>query len=203
MPSATLRELLSSAAPDAWESEALLWPPDAFGLASFLLYISGSYLRVINDWPPDPDHSRWAERMRRLGNAWRKAAVGYSAPDEVRKIWEVVVSNADIPLSDLKAPHAYDSSTNVGKVVEALSEIVAIADEACLGIGIPGDDVRSDEFLKRGALLLYDNQPSGRFANWRMNYFWRRNLTVLRWRDDALLCWVRRVALEQSCQFAF
>jgi len=33
-------ELLSAAVPGAWVSEALLWPPDAFGLASFISFFN-------------------------------------------------------------------------------------------------------------------------------------------------------------------
>jgi hypothetical protein len=163
-----LEEVLAAAAPVAWEKDAIIWPPDAFGLAALILHVTGSYLRAINDWPPGQDRLGWTRRMRALGQEWRDLCVKYkrdrntivfgSAPPQIKKIWKTITSNASLPVSALRTPDVFDPNTPSGKVVQALLEILAAADEACLGIGIPGDDVATDKFLSMAGILLYGKE---------------------------------------------
>jgi hypothetical protein len=135
----TLGAALQSIAPKAWRNRILTWPPDAFGAAAFLLYETGAYLRVVEQWPRK-NRSTWTARMRKLGLTWRKMATRRKVPAEISKIWKKILSCSDRPLRSIRSASLMDSASPEGEAIDALLEILAAADEACSGIGLPSDN---------------------------------------------------------------
>ena len=131
------------------------WPPDAFAIAAYLLNSSGVYQRVIcNNWwtSVDPRHP---SALIALGKDWRAcAAGGRAAPMQVRRKWELLLGARSKRVHDLEKNR---------ELSRALFDIVAAADEACIGMGLPTPGVRrndpehalyarANELLSRGPL---------------------------------------------------
>jgi len=121
-----------------WRSPPV-WPPDAFGVCAYVLRKSGAYTAIAAGWPPSsaPGLS-WSKWINGIGLKWRDDSVRSNrVPPEVQAWWNVLVAGITTPLRDLGMP-AHRS------VAEALLQLSAAADEACEGIGMPGD--RTDLF---------------------------------------------------------
>lgn len=148
----TVGNLLRSVLPEALSDDtASRWPPDVFCLAASILKASGSYVHVLRKWPsefsvrPVSDAGSWAEWARRVGQLWRRASAepNAPAPDVVRSLWATVVEKDALPLAEVHGDSAFCC---------ALLELVALADEACAGVGI--SDASEDDFLRRAQSLL-------------------------------------------------
>jgi hypothetical protein len=115
--------------------DTIQWPPDGFACAASLLERSGSYLAVLSKWPPDtPGNQTWAKRMRAIGENWRNAAAGGQPPPlEVEDAWTHVLSSRAYQVQDLGA-----ETPEAEAIRNSLLTILAAADEACDGVGIPG-----------------------------------------------------------------
>ena len=123
------------------------WPPDCFALCLALLKRSGAYAQLLRDWPPSKDRtlSIWAARVRKLGEKWQRSQPK-DYPDDLEGEWQVVCQSFAIPLKELREQRA---------LCEALMKLVAVADEACEGVGAPKDQAREDDPLQDlGADLL-------------------------------------------------
>jgi hypothetical protein len=112
------------------------WPPDVFCLCASILQSSGAYSRVIDD----VDHKLKAEtskqrarRLRKAGLAWKNMYASNKQPKLVARLWAQVFEGRPTELGDLGS----DESSNVRN---ALLELLAIADEACAGLGIQNLD---------------------------------------------------------------
>jgi len=114
------------------------WPPDVFAVAAYVLHKSGAYCEVLEHWPPAagdlPDPiAQWSERIGGIGKAWRLAwASGKSPPDEVAHWWEKLLGACQRYLSDLRADK---------DLRECLAELMAAADAASVGLGIPSGEI--------------------------------------------------------------
>jgi hypothetical protein len=121
------------------------WPPDAFAAALSLLIRMDGYSHVVRRWPPKSTLANYVDEMRRIGSAWRrKAARSRPAPSEVEGWWKVAVNFNYLAVSKAR---------NETLLVDSLLQIVAAADEACVGVGIPSDDA-FDAFDQAAASLL-------------------------------------------------
>ena len=130
-----------------WEKDGHHWPPDAFAFCATALLRSGTYTRVVAKWPPNPgiatDQKMWASKIAKIGERWRLASRPSRIPKHVLKWWELIKKNKGTELHNLELPKN-------AKLVEALIQICAAADEASAGIGLSDrDDDGFDKKLSR------------------------------------------------------
>jgi hypothetical protein len=115
------------------------WPPDVFALCAGLLLRSGSYCKVLTDWPPDmvpPGGTKeaWANKMRELGLAWRHQCnlsddhADIQPPAEALGMWTLLRQRWEDPLGQLTGPRS-------ARLFATALQLLAIADEACFGMG--------------------------------------------------------------------
>ena len=145
---------------NSWDVPAppfLSWPPDAFGVAAWILSETGGYLEVLSKWSPDGlDRKAWIDRTKRAATKWRESSVAerpVSPPRIVLQLWGKVRA---------LAAKSVDSSQPNAKLSRALIELVALADEASVGAGLPGN---SDRFCTMAIFMLAEkladsSQPS-------------------------------------------
>ena len=138
----TIESLVEYLAPGALAQPVPCWPPDAFAICGAILHRSGCYTHVVTDWPPG-NEPVWDQGMKSLGRKWRDGYAVGRPPDDVQARWKIVVDGRTTALPDLH---------NRREICNALLEIVAAADEACDGVGIPGGSL--DEFENDAAELL-------------------------------------------------
>ncbi|MBL8297794.1 MAG: hypothetical protein JNN30_05530 [Rhodanobacteraceae bacterium] len=128
-----LKHLLGS----KWKSERLWeWPPDLFAVCAWLLEVSGGYVRVLEDWPPNSRPlEKWVARIEKIANEIRRSVIerhsgqpAFANLLRVPKLWRVVRKSAKTPVADIN---------KAKELSAALIELVAIADLACVGFGIP------------------------------------------------------------------
>ena len=142
-PQVTLRATVEFLCPGLTDLQTLVqWPPDTFAVAAYLLQRSGAYTQVVAQWPPDPPSGRdepWVTYIRKLGQRWRTACITRNRrpPAEIARGWAVVLVAGDTVLTEINRDPA---------LCAALVELLAAADEACEGAGIPDPANRSDGF---------------------------------------------------------
>jgi hypothetical protein len=131
------------------------WPPDLFGLVAAVLQKSGAYsFAVCNPWPPKPN---WAESMQRIGQTWRQALnLGKGAPPQVHARWDKLVRKQALVLDEVLSDH---------RLCEVLLELSAVCDEACVGIGLPSEEVyvgnlHTNAYLESSSTLCLAIHPS-------------------------------------------
>lgn len=149
----TIEDCLEYLIPGAWNS-APVWPPDAFGVCAYILQKSGAYTRVVADWPPlSPSPGvKWSKWMKEVGLKWRDLSVVNNVPSEINTWWAALVAAHGIALREL--PEAQNKP-----VCEALLQIMAAADEACNGIGMPGKSL--DQFEEKVRDLFHRQTRRG------------------------------------------
>ncbi len=150
---------------DPRKMEIPSWPPDVFAAVASILHVTGAYRNVVDHWPPksrQPAYA-WAEWMRSLGLTWRRQwrsrSGEKSLPREVQRWWQHVLSSAYMPMVQLASED---------RLCEALVQLLAVADEACTGLGIPGSGLHDIEGFKGDPvydyaqrLLADDRNPAG------------------------------------------
>jgi len=97
-----------------------------FALTMSLVQKSALYVEQLNQWPPRANWERWTAKKGRI---WRKASgdpLG-PVPDFVQKNWVILLAALDNDLRSIKSNR---------KLSRALLELVALADEACAGVGV-------------------------------------------------------------------
>lgn len=119
------------------------WPPDVFGLCMSALQQSGAYCAVLKSWPPTTGHDSWADHVEELGLAWLSDWPTPRVPEEVLDLWKTVLAGWDIALADL------EKNTHL---CQALLQLSAIADEACVGMGTPGPHYDEEEGTDKDAM---------------------------------------------------
>lgn len=142
----TLTQYLSFLADGVPLHDVVKWPPDAFGCTASVLERSGGYRVVVDQWPPNRSGLRsidWEKNIRKLGQEWRKrAARDEPPPIFIRKLWRSVLRKGAVEMRNLAS-----LPDGVRPLVEDLVLILAAADEACEGIGIPANE--RDRFSDR------------------------------------------------------
>jgi hypothetical protein len=135
--------------------ELLEWPPDILALTEVILQRSEAYRFALSPpagstWPP-ADFPDWPDAVtdaaRRWG-AWAEDRDG-AVPGLLAREWGVVRARAGIPLDDLTEARDW-------RLCEALLTLHAIADEACVGLGVALDAAGADglRYRARGRELL-------------------------------------------------
>jgi hypothetical protein len=166
-PEETVQDHLEYLAPGVTKGPLPLWPPDAFALCATILQRSGAYCSIIDTWPPKnkgTDWQRtWSDEAERLGHQWRQAWIARNElelPQELKIDWELICQG-HTPVSKM-AHH--------NRLCTALLRILAAADEASAGVGIPysNSPIRSDQdkhgydpFLQFADELLLPDKPGG------------------------------------------
>jgi len=109
---------------------APVWPPDVFAICISLLQKFAAYTKVLSYWPrEDETVETWAKKAYRLGSNWRQTcASSGTVPVEVRNRWNAA--------RELLKKVSFGASDNL-KLYQLLLELAAIADEACVGVGLP------------------------------------------------------------------
>jgi hypothetical protein len=163
-----IRNLLEFFAPELGEPT---WPPDVFALVAMLLHKSGAYTRVVDSWPPpcgvagDPRTAAraWVEEIRDIGARWRELAADDNPPPlEVAGWWSIVLHYRDTPVKAI---------SDTDELWQALLQLIAAADEASRGVGIPspppvgGATPIDDRFDQRATELLL----AGHSLGWKVD----------------------------------
>jgi hypothetical protein len=116
-------------------SKMPIWPADVFAISASLLQRTGGYVRAMDHWPPDGRESSWIAEVRNAGKEWRQrwqtGAFHY-----LDTAWNVLLTKLLQPLDQL----CFDS-----KLLQALVELCAVADEACRQLGVFDVDGSSSE----------------------------------------------------------
>lgn len=127
------------------------WPPEVFGICAAILYKSGAYAQVVQEWPPKgfgKTHKRWVKGVLQDAVKWRKGFTR-GAPRSVQLLWDAVRSNAHVLLEQV---------TKNRMLCDALIQLCAVADETCAGVGIPS---RNPDLLDRHAEQVLLNASNG------------------------------------------
>lgn len=148
---------------DVWDGstplkDAVLWPPDVFGLVAYTLGESGNYRRVLDNWPPKMGEYRksrktWDNWTRDVGEQWRDATLGKlnDVPRVVRDVWNRVLKDSKVQLCGVcndgkeKARAAFCTDLLI---------LLALADCSSVGLGLPTRNpdraIRESVFLIQG-----------------------------------------------------
>lgn len=134
----TIRDYLSFLADGADLATLADWPPDVFACAATLLERSGGYVRVVDAWPPvdyEPAN-RWTDTVEQLASEWRATATsGTAASRAVQELWMRLLQGGDCPVASIVGLDEPGRS-----LAHLLILLLASADEACAGAGVPGDE---------------------------------------------------------------
>jgi len=124
--------------------EILLWPPDIFALTAVLMKETGIYRLVVSppkkqQWPP---HDRWAYFARKTGGDWQAQVEHGKSPSPIRALLEAILDSAGTPLAQLRS-----DTSSCWRLCKAILSLHAIADEACVNVGIPSGREINNRFL--------------------------------------------------------
>ncbi|HEY4358474.1 MAG TPA: hypothetical protein VGN16_22190 [Acidobacteriaceae bacterium] len=155
----TIQSKVEHLSPGAFNKNKVpAWPPDAFCLCAAILQTSGSYSRVIDDASLNSRHESSEQRSKRLGKVgleWTKSFDSGKPPELVKELWSVIFEKRRTLLSEL-------ASDEVSDLRNALLDMLAIADEACVEIGIYKIDSRLRD---RGGLGTFRFQAESLFVS--------------------------------------
>lgn len=172
--SITVGEELSALLGPDWQlDDTLRWPPDIFAVCAYILESSGAYVRVVDHWPPGRSLIEWIEGIRKTAAEWREcaglalASMPCSVPVEVISRWQEVRSYACTSVESV-----YENAA----LCNALLELVALTDEACVGFGLPllaeeigqMDEVADDLMREVQVMLIRDATLSPRIPTSRL-----------------------------------
>jgi hypothetical protein len=134
------------------------WPPDVFCLCAAILQNSGAYSRVLDDrrgLDAAESSKKRGLRLRRVGKSWTASFESGKPPREVLDLWTRIFANKSTPLNEL--------GTDSGSTCRnALVDLLAVADEACVELGIYKIDSRRREL---GGLGAFRFQAEKLFVN--------------------------------------
>ena len=132
--------------------QLLEWPPDVFALTNVVLARAEAFRHALSVevWPPRRmgDWAQAVEKAGRQWSAWAEDRAG-ALPDLVAVEWSALREAALVPLAHLALGQDQ-------RAIEALLTLHAIADEACLGLGVALDSSGADGcvYRARGRELL-------------------------------------------------
>jgi hypothetical protein len=149
----TVGEYLNYVIPGLKDELPPKWPPDVFGVAAAILHKSGSYSHAVcHPWPPAQN---WTKSVRSLGKAWRTTSnSGSQIPTTVKTLWKRLLRKRGTALQEI--------SHDV-ELCRILLELSAIADEACVGIGLWSEEdflIQAHERLLQVSTLCHSIHPS-------------------------------------------
>lgn len=131
----------------------LAWPPDSFAIAGSILSNTGAYTEVLNSWPPGANPrntpaenaARWQTKVKAAAATWRRTClwVPPRPPAFVRQQWSEIEKGLDCNLATFREDSARPGSPE-NRVCKSLLTLLAIADEACIGVGLSEDWLSSE-----------------------------------------------------------
>jgi hypothetical protein len=129
-------------------------PADVFALAASALLCTGAYAAVMDHWPPPGRQNTWVSEVRQAGANWREN--WGSSFTGLQQAWQLVLANRGARLAQL---------TSNPPLIHALLEMMAVADEACVNVGVAGfeppEGTPEDEFyLEVEDVLKVSNKES-------------------------------------------
>jgi hypothetical protein len=128
---ATINDIIRSVLPEGtrpgpglrnWQHPPI-WPPDLFAVAATLATLSGCYgsRRYTAHWIPDcVFDGAYLRQVRKAGSEWGEGIL----PPEVARLWKALITSGS---AHVERPRH--------KWKDAVMKLLAIADEACAGIG--------------------------------------------------------------------
>jgi hypothetical protein len=128
------------------------WPPDVFALCAAVLERSGGYLAVATEWPAlrFRKGTAWNKYVRKIGTLWRRCAASKARPPaEISRAWAHVLQSRTVTIRAIGDP-----DQALKHLRETLLFLLAAADEACEGAGIPGGESKLDAFADQCLTLL-------------------------------------------------
>jgi hypothetical protein len=129
------------------------WPPDVFAIAASVLQRSGAYTHVVTRWPPSSygaSPNEWSKQIREIGDEWRKSSVSEApCPQKVQDWWAILSSKSDTSLQTVRND----------------AHLCAVADEACHGAGIPGDEDEEPDIFEMTTKKLLQPDPTLSFGS--------------------------------------
>jgi hypothetical protein len=141
----TVQSIVNQVCPESRFDQAVLWPPDAFAIAGWLLQSSGTYSLAVHDDLLD-EGERVLTVLSEGGKKWRRAAAtGEPLPAVVERQWKVVREHKQTLFHEVPKTR---------ELVAALLNIVALADEACHGVALPRTNGTTDLFYETAVELL-------------------------------------------------
>jgi hypothetical protein len=126
------------------------WPPDAFLVAALLLTRSGAYTSASTAWPPTKSAKEYRKLIYQVGSMWRGLALSDKVPPRISKWWNVVISSKKTRIAEIHLNRP---------LCNALIQMLAAADEACAGVGIPHEpEAQFDPFKFEADRQLLPNE---------------------------------------------
>ena len=120
----TVEQFCQYIAGSDWANEDFLhWPPDVFALVGALLLKSGAYAHAISGWTRSGKLEDWVSSIKDNGRAWAKDVE--HPPKEIGSWFDVLKANS---------PLSIDMVCAVPDFCNALLQLSAAADEACVGV---------------------------------------------------------------------
>jgi hypothetical protein len=135
--------------------DLLQWPADVFALTEVILERSQAYRFALSPpagahWPP-AHTPPWPDAVMAAGRQWSAWVEDSNAelPDLLTQQWEIFRDGAGVPLSRLTEAHDWP-------LCQAVLTLHAVADEACVGLGVALDatDAEGSTYRARGRELL-------------------------------------------------
>jgi len=142
----TVEQFCQYIAGSDWANEDFLhWPPDVFALVGALLLKSGAYAHAISGWTRSGKLEDWVSSIKDNGRAWAKDVE--HPPKEIGSWFDVLKANS---------PLSIDMVCAVPDFCNALLQLSAAADEACVGVGctLPNPKSIADKFRQQASKRL-------------------------------------------------
>jgi hypothetical protein len=95
-------------------------------VAASLLARAGAYASILSAWPPTGATNTWTDEAKRIAKQWRRE--WQKTPSEIVSGWEALESHETLAVHDICHNRQF---------LEQLVLLSAVADEACVHVGIP------------------------------------------------------------------
>lgn len=168
--SMTIGHLIDYLAPRIERNDLVAWPPDAFAVAASILQVTGAYLRITADWPPQvpedlagiwwniEDETPSSTPLPPEAWPWLMSFVGHEWAEHVAVLGRNPAQEEPLPPILRRSIQRWFKTVFENRhlslaglrqnwtdpvhlsVIDALLQICAAADESCVGIGLISPD---------------------------------------------------------------
>lgn len=118
------------------------WAPDVFAVAATLIELSGCYTGATSIGGSMTTHAAYLEDVRTAVEAWNSSTV----PPLVEGWWTTLIDKGGTPIAEICADSA---------LAGALSRLLAVSDQVCIGIGWSTQDPRAATPAAKRALFSF------------------------------------------------
>jgi hypothetical protein len=132
----------------------IAWPPDAFCFIATALQRSSAYTGLVGPGKPELDFKHREDdreqAIQKIGERWRTSAAKGKLPPQVISKWlREIRRNRNLPLAKIKSRK---------RLLAAMMNLLAAADESCAGLGISFTSSDNDGFTQAAELQLYPDK---------------------------------------------